>query len=310
MLAHELRNPLAAIRAAVHVLNLKGPDLPELAWGRNVIDRQARHLTRLIEDLLDVSRISTGKIQLKQVHADVNEIATRAAESVWPVMQAKQHQLKIELPEEPLRAHVDPARLEQVLGNLLTNAAKYTDNNGSITLSAFQESSDIVLRVQDNGIGIKPEMLPVVFNLYAQVDGILARSLGGLGIGLTLVKMLVELHGGTVSARSDGPGKGSEFTIRLPSLDAPPEGGGELGLTESKPLSQVSSPGRLRVLLIDDNVDVAVGLTLLIESLGHEVRAVHEAQAGLQTVARFPSRFRPHGHRPPRNERLRPGPGL
>ena len=187
-----------------------------------MIDRQAKHLTRLIDDLLDVSRISTGKIQLKLVPVDFRDVVSRAAESVSPLMTAKQHDLKIILPPLPLSALADPARLEQVVSNILTDAAKYTDNRGSITLTGAQEGSNIVLRLRDNGVGISPEMLPHVFDLYTQVDGNLARSLGGLGIGLTLVKMLVELHGGSVTAASEGPGKGansrsgSRLWTRLP----------------------------------------------------------------------------------------------
>ena len=229
MLAHELRNPLAAIRTAVHILLMKGQQYPELTWSRQVIERQAKHLTRLIEDLLDVSRISTGKIQLKPVPLDFREVVSRAAESVLPLMTSKQHDLKIILPGQPLSALADPARLEQVVGNLLTNAAKYTDNGGSITLTAVREGPSIVLRLRDNGVGIDPEMLPHLFDLYAQVDGTLARSLGGLGIGLTLVKRLVELHGGSVTAASEGPGKGSEFTIRLPAMDSTPGPHGRSG---------------------------------------------------------------------------------
>ena len=291
MLAHELRNPLAAIRTAVHILLLKGPPQPELTWGRQVIDRQAKHLTRLIDDLLDVSRISTGKIQLKLVPVDFRDVVSRAAESVSPLMTAKQHDLKIILPPLPLSALADPARLEQVVSNILTNAAKYTDNRGSITLTGAQEGSNIVLRLRDNGIGISPEMLPHVFDLYTQVDGNLARSLGGLGIGLTLVKMLVELHGGSVTAASEGPGKGSEFTIRLPALDSPPgplDEAGRGGLSYVKPSPK---SWRRRVLVVDDSVDIAMGLAMLIETSGYEVKTAHEGPSALEIAREFRPEF-------------------
>ena len=285
MLAHELRNPLAAICTAVQILRLKGPPEPELTWGREVIERQAKHLTRLIDDLLDVSRISTGKIQLQQVSVDVCEIAMRAVESIRPLMTAKQHDLRIELPPGPLRTLADPVRLEQVVCNILTNAAKYTDDQGTITFTAGKEGSSVVLRIRDNGIGIAPEMVPHVFDLYAQVDGSRTRSQGGLGIGLTLVKMLVELHGGSVSAASAGPGKGSEFTIRLPALES-----SSLPLAGTAPGGPVYlGPQRksARVLLVDDNVDMALGLAVLIEASGYEVETAHEGHSALESARAF-----------------------
>ncbi len=310
MLAHELRNPLAAIRTAVHILLLKGQAQPELTWGRQVIERQAKHLTRLIEDLLDVSRISTGKIQLKPVPLDVRDVVSRAAESVLPLMTAKQHHLKIILPPQPLSALADPARLEQVVGNILTNAAKYTDNGGSITLNVAQEGSSIVLRLRDNGIGIDSEMLPHIFDLYTQVDGTLARSLGGLGIGLTLVKRLVELHGGRVTAASEGPGKGSEFTIRLPATDSPPGPPHEASREETPLVEPSPTTPRQRVLVVDDNVDIAKGLAMLIETAGYEVKTAHEGPSALAIACDVPTRVRAHGHRFARHEWLQACAGL
>ncbi len=291
MLAHELRNPLAAIRTAVHILSLKGSAQPELTWGRQVIERQAKHLTRLIEDLLDVSRISTGKIQLQPVPIDFRDVASRAAESVLPLMTAKQHDLRILLPARPLSTVADPARLEQVVNNLLTNAAKYTDNGGSITLTAAQEGPSIVLRLRDNGIGIAPEMLPHIFDLYIQVDGNLARSLGGLGIGLKLVKMLVELHGGSVAATSEGPGKGSEFTIRLPARDSPPQPPDDAGQGELSCPEPSAMLWRRRVLVVDDNVDIALGLAMLLESSSHEVKTAHDGPSALEIARQFRPEF-------------------
>ena len=291
MLAHELRNPLATIRTAAHFLLLKGSPEHELTWGCQLIERQAKHLTRLIEDLLDVSRINTGKINLKPMPIDFRDVASRAAESAWPLMTAKQHDLKISLPPQPLAMLADPARLEQVLTNLLSNAAKYTDNNGSITLSAAQEGSNIVLRLRDTGIGIAPDMLPGIFDLYTQVDGNLARSLGGLGIGLTLVKTLVELHGGSVSAASEGTGEGSEFTIVLPALDSPSEHVDE-ATPQGLPVVKASPRRwRPRVLVVDDNVDMALGLAILIETSGYEVKTAHEGMSALSTARVYRPEF-------------------
>ncbi len=291
MLAHELRNPLATIRTAAHFLLMKGSPDQELTWGGQLIERQAKHLTRLIEDLLDVSRINTGKINLKPVPIDFRDVVSRAVESAWPLMTAKQHDLRISLPQGPLSMLADPARLEQVVTNLLSNAAKYTDNNGAITLSAAQEGSNVVLRSRDNGIGIDPDVLPVIFDLYTQVSGNLTRSLGGLGIGLTLVKTLVELHGGSVSAASEGTGKGSEFTIVLPGLDPPAAtpgepGGGDLAVVKASPRRW-----RPRVLVVDDNVDMALGLAILIEASGYEVKTAHEGKSAMITARQYQPEF-------------------
>ena len=291
MLSHELRNPLAAIRTAVRILVLKGPPQPEFKWGCEAIERQTKHLTRLIEDLLDVSRIRTGKIQLKPVPIDFREVVSRAAESVLPLMTAKKHDLRIILPPRKLSALADPARLEQVVSNILTNAAKYTDNGGSIMLTGAQEGSSIVLRLRDNGIGIDPEMLPHVFDLFTQADGNPARSLGGLGIGLTLVKVIVEMHGGSVTAASEGPGKGSEITIRLPAMDSspgPPDETDRGGLSYVKPSSR---SWRRRVLVVDDSVDIAMGLAMLIETSGYEVKTAHEGPSALQIAREFRPEF-------------------
>ncbi len=288
MLAHELRNPLAAIRTAVQILRLKAPANPDLDWSRDVIDRQARHLTRLIEDLLDVSRISTGKIQLKRVPIDVRSVLTRAVDAAALVINAKNHHLEVRLPQEPLPTIADPVRLEQIVGNLLTNAAKYTDNGGSIILTGECDQESIVIRVQDNGIGISSEMLSQVFRLFAQAETSLDRSQGGLGIGLTLVKMLVELHGGSISAASAGPGQGSEFVIRIPIARSIPtivESAAKSTLRQRELTSPPAS--RSRVLIVDDNVDIALGMATLIQNSGYEVHIVHEAQDALRLARDF-----------------------
>jgi signal transduction histidine kinase/DNA-binding response OmpR family regulator len=222
MLAHELRNPLAPVRNAVEILRMRAPDQPDIAWARNVLDRQVSHLVRLVDDLLDVSRITRGKIKLQPESLDVADVVAHAVEASRPMIDGHQHQLTVELPNRPVRLRADPARLAQVLANLLNNAAKYTPAGGRIWLSVRRDGADVEFRVRDTGAGIPRDMLTKVFDLFTQVDGTLDRSQGGLGIGLTLVRRLVEMHDGSVQAFSDGPGRGSEFVVRLPALDDGP----------------------------------------------------------------------------------------
>ncbi len=223
MLAHELRNPLAPIRNAVEVMKLKSDAPPQYVWGRDVIDRQIRQLTRLVDDLLDVSRITRGKIDLRVEPLDLCAVTHQAVEASRPFIESKQHALHVTVPPDGLKVRGDPARLAQVLTNLLINAAKYTEEGGQIWLTARRDGAEAVVAIKDTGVGIPPEMLAAVFDLFIQVDAAIDRSQGGLGVGLTLVKRLVELHGGKVRAASDGPGKGSEFVVCLPALaaDAP-----------------------------------------------------------------------------------------
>jgi signal transduction histidine kinase/DNA-binding response OmpR family regulator len=223
MLAHELRNPLAPIRNAVEVMKL-GPDIPKAcSWAGGVIDRQVRHLTRLVDDLLDVSRITRGKIELRMENLNLGDIANQAIEAIRPIVESKKHQLHIDLPTEAINIHGDSVRLAQVLTNLLINAAKYMDDEGEIWLTVSREDSEAVVSIRDSGIGIPADKLDAIFDLFAQVDDAIDRSQGGLGIGLTLVKRLVEMHGGRVSASSAGAGQGSEFVIRLPAIGAGPD---------------------------------------------------------------------------------------
>ena len=222
MLAHELRNPLAAIQNAVELLPINCPDDPDLVWSRDVIARQAQHLARLTDDLLDVSRIAKGKIRLQTRPIDARTVIEHAVEAVSPMIQAKSHRLAVDLGSEPLPIVADPTRLGQAFANLIANAAKYTDANGSIAVSSGIEEGAVVVRVVDTGIGLTGDQLRSIFALFAQVDAGIDRSQGGLGIGLTLAKSLVELHGGTISARSAGPGRGSTFAIRLPLADDEP----------------------------------------------------------------------------------------
>jgi PAS domain S-box-containing protein len=216
MLAHELRNPLAPIRNAAQVLKLVGVSDAHQQWACEVIERQTQHLTRLVDDLLDVSRITQGKITLSRAPLDLATIILRAVEASRPLIDTRRHQLTIALPLEPVRVEGDLFRLVQVVGNLLNNAAKYTDEGGQIQIAAQQEGAEAVIRVRDNGMGLSTDLLPHVFDLFTQADCSLDRSQGGLGIGLTLVWQLVDLHDGRVEARSDGPGQGSEFIVRLP----------------------------------------------------------------------------------------------
>jgi signal transduction histidine kinase len=220
MLAHELRNPLAPIRNAAHVIRLLGPAKPELQKARDVIDRQLQHLARLVDDLLDVSRITRGKISLQLEPLDVATAVASAVETSRPLIDARKHDLTVSLPAQALSVRADVARLAQILSNLLNNAAKYSEEQGRIWLTVAREGNEAVFRVRDTGAGISPEMLHRVFDLFAQADKSLDRSQGGLGIGLTLVRRLVEMHQGSVKAQSEGPGRGSEFIVRLPALDS------------------------------------------------------------------------------------------
>ncbi|MBX6312410.1 MAG: response regulator [Isosphaeraceae bacterium] len=281
MLAHELRNPLAAIQNAVQVL--RGSDTPEQrAWGQEVIERQVKHLARLLDDLLDISRITRGKIQLRTQRLDLTPIIHRAVESVRPLIEGRRHELTIAIAPGPLWLEADPTRLEQVLVNLLTNAAKYTEEGGRIELTAQYEGKDIVIAVRDTGIGLTPEMLSRIFELFVQAERALDRSQGGLGIGLTLVKSLVELHGGHIEAHSAGLGCGSEFIVWLPAAGAPSTD--HLGPKLATP---TAAPRGYRVLVVDDNMDTARGLSRLLKLSGHDVRIVHDGQAALEAARAY-----------------------
>jgi signal transduction histidine kinase len=222
MLAHELRNPLAPIRNAVRVLRVRGSKEPELQWGREVIERQVECLMRLIDDLLDVSRISRGKLELRKQRVELAEILQGAVESSRPLIDQHGHELHVTLPPEPIYLDADVVRLAQVFMNLLNNAAKYTEKGGQIRLTAARQGSRVSVSVKDTGIGIPADKLPHLFEMFYQMEHALKRADGGLGIGLTLVRRLVEMHGGTVEARSEGSGKGSEFLVSLPCLEETP----------------------------------------------------------------------------------------
>jgi two-component system CheB/CheR fusion protein len=284
MLAHELRNPLAPIRNAVHVLKLLGPADPNLRRAGDMIERQVRHLARLVDDLLDVSRITRGKIQLQKEKLDLATVVARAVEESRPLIDARGHRLRVTLPPQPVWLVGDATRLVQVLANLLNNAAKYTEEGRDIGLMVEHGQGEAVVRVRDTGLGIPADLLPRVFDLFTQGDRSLARSEGGLGVGLTVVRSLVEMHGGSVSAHSDGPGTGSEFVVRLPALRvkaASPEDDGEAQRAAAPP-----SPSR-RVLVVDDNHDTADSLAVLLKVGGHQVRTAHDGPAALEEAASF-----------------------
>jgi PAS domain S-box-containing protein len=279
-LAHELRNPLAPIRNAAEILRAKGPPVPELQWARGVIHRQVQVMARLLEDLLDVSRISRQRLELRTEVLDVKSVIDAALETSRPVIEAAGHDLTVRVPTAPLRLVGDPVRLEQVLSNLLNNAAKYTEGSGRIELSAAQEGRHVVISVKDNGIGIDETMLPDLFRIFSQHQGTHGRTQDGLGIGLSLVKGLVELHGGTVNARSAGSGKGSEFIVRLPlTADTPVE---DAGPAESDDLQQ--SHARYRILIADDNRDGADSLAMLLQVMGHDVETAYAGDEAVEVA--------------------------
>ena len=277
MLAHELRNPLAAIGNAVMLSTHSGLQ-EHIAWSMEVINRQIKHLTRLIDDLLDVSRISRGKIELRRDILDVTPILDSAVETVRPLIDERNHELSVSLERGNLWVNADPTRLEQVVTNLLTNAAKYTENRGRIWLSAGHVGGDVVIGVKDTGVGIPAEKLPEMFELFAQGDRTLARSEGGLGIGLTVVRKLVEAHGGKVAATSGGVDKGSKFSIRLPAAKRP----AATNALATRPPGPVSA--RARILVVDDNIDMAHGLERLLKLLGHDVKTVHDGPNAIEVA--------------------------
>ena len=282
LLAHELRNPLGPIRHAVKILRARAPSPDELQWATSIIDRQTEHMTRLVEDLLDVSRITRGTIELRRERVDVATILKAAVEGSSALMERNRHQLKVTTPSQPLYVDGDVTRLTQVVANLLDNAAKYTDPGGKVWLSAEREGDNAVIRVKDSGVGIPAAMLPRIFDMFTQGGLPLERAQGGLGVGLALVERLVRLHGGHVAAYSSGEGQGSQFTIRLPlaqaqkvpaveRLDAPPQ----------------KSERRCRVLVVDDNVDSVESLAMLLRMMGHEVDTASDGASGLVKAAAF-----------------------
>lgn len=280
-LAHELRNPLAPIRNGLELLRLSAAR-PELqANVRAMMERQVGHMVHLINDLLDIARVSSGKLVLQVEPVDLKAIVASAVETTMPLIEAAGHTLSVRLPETPVPLEVDQVRISQVLSNLLSNAAKYTPQGGGIVVEARVEAGQAVILVSDTGIGIAAESLPAVFDMFTQVARSIDRSKGGLGIGLALVRHLVQLHGGSVSAESAGSGQGSRFTVRLP-LAAPAAG------RDACPGTPLAAPARaLRVLVADDNVDAAQSLRALLELGGHEVRVAHDGQEAVELAGPF-----------------------
>jgi len=278
MLAHELRNPLAAIASAARALDARAEgDDPRSAELLAVIGRQSRHLARLVDDLLDVSRFSRGRIELRREPVELRRAVAGAVESVRPHVELRRQILALTLPDEPLWLDADLTRIEQILANLLHNAAKFTEPGGRIDLTAERHGDEVLVRVRDEGAGIDPELLPRVFDLFVQGERSLARSRGGLGIGLTLVRSLVERHGGTIEAASEGPGRGSELRVRLPLLAAPER-------REPAAAPELPAAAGSRVLLVEDNLDAAESLGELLRIWGHEVTVAHDGAAALGAV--------------------------
>jgi signal transduction histidine kinase/ActR/RegA family two-component response regulator len=278
ILAHELRNPLAPISMGLELLRLPGVDAGTREWTQEVMRRQVQHLVRLVDDLLDVSRITRGKVELRQQVVELRDVVAAALETVQPLIEEKHHELVVSLPEESTTILVDPVRIAQVIGNLLSNAARYTPPGGRIWLSGEQSGGIATIRVRDTGIGIAPDMLPRVFELFAQAQT--QGGQGGLGIGLTLVRSLVEMSGGTVEARSPGLGKGSEFVVRLPLVraDQAPEAA-RRGLCRGE---QVRAR---RAFVVDDNADAAATLAELLRRDGHEVHTFSDGDSAVESAA-------------------------
>jgi signal transduction histidine kinase len=280
-LAHELRNPLAPIRNAVLLLQQSPSPDPRTAWARDVIDRQAGHMARLLDDLLDVGRISRGKLELRRSRVALASVIDAAFETSRPFIEAGKHAFSLELPAAPVFIEGDPVRLSQIFANLLNNAAKYTDPGGRIELQARREQDRVVVTVRDNGIGMAPETVRDAFGLFSQATPALQRSQGGLGIGLYLVRSLAELHGGSVSAASAGVGGGSVFTVTLPlAADAAPAGAPALA-------AAAEERGALRVMVADDNRDAADSLAALFRLLGNEVRTAYDGLDAVQVAATY-----------------------
>jgi PAS domain S-box-containing protein len=279
MLAHELRNPLAVISNASQVLDRIAAPEPQAAKLRGMIMRQTENFTRMVDDLLDISRVTRGKIALQKEIVELSTIVGRAVDGARPLIESREHELVVSLSPHPLRLEADPTRLEQVLVNLLNNAAKYTEPGGRIRLLAEREDDQLVIRVEDSGVGIPPAMLSRIFDLFTQVDVSLTKSHNGLGIGLAMVRSLVELHGGIVTVYSEGTGQGSQFVVRLPAL---PESQPEPPAPPAPPETSIAT--RVCVLVVDDHPEVAESICMLLNALGYDSRMVHSGEAALDAV--------------------------
>ena len=286
ILGHELRNPLAAMQSGIELLRNATPAESKLPWARELLQRQLKHLKRLIDDLLDVTRITSGRVQLQRETIDLRDVIEHSLDAAQPLITEHKHEVCVNLPADPLCLSGDPVRLTQVFGNLLTNAAKYTAPGGTIALSAEIDPGPpraVTVRVRDTGAGIPEDMLDRVFELFTQADHDATRTQTGLGIGLALVRAMADLHGGSVHATSDGPGKGAEFVVRLPLL-----GEGARQQAETAVAAPSAPQGGLRLLIIDDNEDLAKGLSIyLSERSGHEVRCANTGEQGIAVAREF-----------------------
>jgi signal transduction histidine kinase/ActR/RegA family two-component response regulator len=279
-LAHELRNPLAPIRTGLDILRIRSGDAQATQRATDIMERQLRQMVRLVDDLLDVSRINTGKLAIKMGRVELKAVVNDALEVVRSYIELHGHELVIDLPDRPVFLHGDATRLAQILSNLLNNAAKYTNRGGRVTLAGHVEDRTLVLAVSDTGIGLAPEMLDQVFEMFVQVDSTLERTNAGLGVGLSLARRLVELHGGTITAQSAGVGQGSTFTVRLPIVVDPEPP------TKPTPAAFISAE-TYRILLADDNVDFVNSIGALLSAMGHSVVITHNGPDALTAAGRF-----------------------
>jgi len=280
-LAHELRNPLAPMRTVLELLRLKEFTDPQVLWSRDVLERQVGHITHLVDDLLEVSRITEGKLVLRRERLSLATAMQLAVESSRSLIDASSHKLVVTQPTPPIFLDADPTRLSQMIQNLLNNAAKYTPAGGNIWLTATRESDHVLISVRDSGIGIPNEQLPTIFEMFSQLAPALDRSQGGLGIGLSLVRALAQLHGGSVTASSAGVGLGSEFVIKLPVSAS------ESALATAEVLPSVAQQKQRRILVIDDNEDAATSLAMLLEAEGHTACTAGDGSSGIRLAAEF-----------------------
>ncbi len=287
-LGHELRNPLGPIRTGLAVLRQQCDGDPAVDRLSTMMERQVANLARLVDDLFDISRIERGKVELRKSAVDLADAVSRAAETARPTLDERGHRLALSLPDRPVWVEADPDRLAQIFGNLLTNADRYTPAGGRVSLSVRREGREAVVRVRDDGIGIRPEALKTIWETFQQADRVEGSAAEGLGLGLALVRRLTELHGGRVGAASDGPGTGSEFTVRLPALAGRPEGpGAHPGPARAGADDRAPRPVRRRVLVTDDNADAAATLAALLELDGHEVRTTRDGPEALVIARQF-----------------------